>query len=247
MTSVCCEDWEEAEVIRGRKRGIGLLLAGVLCVLLSVTTAEAAVADGLIKMGMRGATVSQVQQRLQDLGYYSGEVDGVFGSEMKAAVIGFQNDQGLMADGVVGTATLQAMKNYRGGDEVSRRGVSRAGETIVARAKSYLGVPYVWGGTSGSGFDCSGFVWALFQQAGIELPRMADEQFGSGHAVRMQELQPGDIVFFSTYEPGPSHAGIYLGGGLFIHASSGAGEVTITPLSKAYYAERYLGARRVTG
>lgn len=223
------------------------MLAGVLCLLLSVTTAEAAVADGLIKMGMRGATVSQMQQRLQDLGYYSGDVDGVFGSETKTAVISFQSDQGLMADGVVGTATLQAIKTFRGERETSRRSINRSGEMIAARAKNYLGVPYVWGGTTGNGFDCSGFVWAMFNQVGIELPRMADEQFGVGYAVRTYDLQPGDIVFFSTYEPGPSHAGIYIGGGQFIHASSGAGEVTITPLSKPYYAERYLGARRVTG
>lgn len=102
------------------------MLAGVLCLLLSVTTAEAAAVDGWIKMGMRGATVSQVQQRLQDMGYYSGDVDRVFGSETKIAVISFQGDQGLMADGVVGTATLQAMKAACGESEVSHGAVSIA-------------------------------------------------------------------------------------------------------------------------
>ncbi len=236
---------KEAMAIRGKKWAASLLVAAFLCLSVSAAAVEAA-GNGLIKFGMRGEAVGQVQQRLQEIGYYSGAVDNIFGSGTRAAVIQFQQEQGLMADGVVGAATLQAMKNYRGDGPISRRQMgSRQGEAIVARAKGYLGVPYVWGGTNGNGFDCSGFVWHLFSQAGVSLPRMADEQFYAGYSVRLQELQPGDIVFFSTYEPGPSHAGVYIGGGSFIHASSGAGEVTITPLSKAYYAERYLGARRV--
>ena len=234
-------------VIQGMQWGKKLLLVGVLCMIFGTTVTEAAANGDLIKMGMRGDGVGQVQQRLQEIGYYQGTVDGVFGSETKNAVVCFQDDQGLQADGVVGTATLQAIRSYHGDGPVSRRmNGSRLGEMVALRAKSYLGTPYVWGGTSDSGFDCSGFVWALFNQAGVSLPRMADEQFYAGYAaVRQQDLQPGDIVFFSTYEPGPSHAGIYIGGGAFVHASSAAGEVTITPLSKQYYAERYLGARRV--
>lgn len=238
---------QEAGVIRGMQWVRNLLLIGVLCLTFGATVTEAAVDGDLIKIGMRGENVSQVQQRLQEIGYYAGVVDGVFGSETKSAVIVFQSDQGLSADGVVGTATLQALRSYHGDGAVSRRmSGSRQGEMIASRAREYLGVPYVWGGVSSSGFDCSGFVWAMFNQAGISLPRMADEQFYAGYAaVQYQDLQPGDIVFFSTYEPGPSHAGIYIGGGAFVHASSAAGEVTITPLSKQYYAERYLGARRV--
>lgn len=237
---------KEAGVIRGKKWLGGTVAAAVLCLFVSMAAVEAAAGNGLIKFGMRGDAVGQVQERLREIGYYEGTVDSVFGSATRAAVLQFQQEQGLVADGVVGSATLQAMKNYRGDGATSRRqSGSRQGEAIVARAKSYLGVPYVWGGTGGNGFDCSGFIWQLFSQAGVSLPRMADEQFYAGYPVQLQELQPGDVVFFTTYEPGPSHAGVYLGNGSFIHASSAAGEVTITPLSKAYYAERYLGARRM--
>jgi len=110
----------------------------------------------------------------------------------------------------------------------------------------FLGVPYSWGGTSYGGVDCSGFVWAVFAKNGIDLPRMADGQFEAGRHVRVADLRPGDLVFFQTYAPGASHVGIYLGGGRFVHASSSDG-VRIDQLAEDYYAERFIGARRLTG
>ncbi len=118
-------------------------------------------------------------------------------------------------------------------------------EAIIEAAKGYLGVPYRWGGTSSDGFDCSGFIQHLFARAGFSVPRQAKNQIRVGEEVADDALMPGDLVFFSTYARGASHVGIYLGGGEFIHASSGTGEVTITPLSKRYYQNRYVGARRV--
>ena len=117
---------------------------------------------------------------------------------------------------------------------------------ITATAMRFLGVPYSWGGTSYGGVDCSGFVWAVFEKNGIDLPRMADGQFESGRHVRVADLRPGDLVFFQTYAPGASHVGIYLGGGRFVHASSSDG-VRIDQLAEDYYAERFIGARRLTG
>ena len=114
---------------------------------------------------------------------------------------------------------------------------------ITQTALRYLGVPYMWGGTSFAGVDCSGFVQAVFAKNGIELPRMADEQFSVGHRIAMQLLMPGDLVFFETYTSGASHVGIYLGNGKFIHASTRG--VVIDALSMNYYASRYLGARRL--
>ena len=122
-------------------------------------------------------------------------------------------------------------------------GASR-GLAVVSLARRFLGTPYRWGGTGPGGFDCSGFLYAVFSRVGISLPRTSFEMFQGGRPVPREQLQPGDLVFFTTYAPGPSHAGIYVGGGSFVHASSAGGGVRIDPLSKPYYHRRYLGARR---
>ncbi|MBM3465192.1 MAG: NlpC/P60 family protein [Armatimonadetes bacterium] len=121
----------------------------------------------------------------------------------------------------------------------SRRG--RIISRIVSMAHGMLGVPYVFGGTSAYGVDCSGFTMRIFGRAGVPLRRMADEQYYQGRKVRNPET--GDLVFFSTYLSGPSHVGIYLGGGRFIHASSSRG-VMINTLGDSYWGPRYIGARR---
>ncbi|MBV8081882.1 MAG: C40 family peptidase [Candidatus Eremiobacteraeota bacterium] len=113
---------------------------------------------------------------------------------------------------------------------------------ITHTAMRYLGVPYMWGGTSFAGVDCSGFVQTVFAKNGIELPRMADEQFAMGHRIAERLLMPGDLVFFETYTSGASHVGIYIGHGKFIHASMRG--VMIDSLGMDYYAARYIGARR---
>lgn len=115
---------------------------------------------------------------------------------------------------------------------------------VVNNALSLQGIPYVWGGTSRKGFDCSGFTQYVFAGSKISLPRTAAEQYNIGTSVNRQQLQPGDLVFFSTYQSGASHVGIYIGGGNFIHASTSGG-VRITSLNDSYYKTRYLGARRV--
>ena len=124
----------------------------------------------------------------------------------------------------------------------SRRG-NFANNSIVNTAKDFLGVPYVWGGTSPSGFDCSGFVMRVFQMNGISITRLADDQYYNGSHISRDELVPGDLVFFTTYAPGVSHVGIYIGDDCFIHASSSGG-VKISSLNEDYYCARYVGAAR---
>lgn len=199
----------------------------------------------ILKMGVKGEAVKEVQKLLSEYGYYDDIIDGIFGVNTKIAIVNFQLDNNLDADGVIGKATMDALKNLREQAAVSRSATRKTGYRIAGFAKSFFNVPYVWGGRSPNGFDCSGYVAYVYDQFGISLPRMADEQFTAGQWVSRRNLQPGDLVFFTTYEPGPSHVGIYIGAEQFIHASSGAGCVTITSMNKPYYFERYLGARRI--
>lgn len=123
--------------------------------------------------------------------------------------------------------------------------VSATRQTIVANAKKFLGTPYVWGGSTPSGFDCSGFAQYVMRMSGITLPRTTTEQYNVGTYVAKSDLQPGDLVFLqNTYRAGISHVGIYIGDGKMIHASSSKG-VTTSNLSSSYYVEHYYGARRV--
>ena len=115
---------------------------------------------------------------------------------------------------------------------------------ILAEADKYRGGPYVFGGTTPSGFDCSGYVKYVFAKQGISLPRLADEQYNVGVEVSRANLKAGDLVFFETYEPGPSHSGIYIGNGKFISATSSRG-VAVADLDTGYWGERYIGAKRV--
>ena len=145
------------------------------------------------------------------------------------------------------TETAADGTNDTGDSTDSAASSSGSGSDIVSFAQQYLGVPYVYGGTSGSGFDCSGFTMYVFSHFGISLAHGATPQLNNGYAVSMSDLQPGDLVFFfGTYNTSSaaSHVGIYVGGGQFIHASSSRG-VIISSLSESYYANRYLGARRV--
>lgn len=120
---------------------------------------------------------------------------------------------------------------------------SKLATQLTRSALRFLGVPYVFGGTSASGFDCSGYVQHVFATLGISLPRTADAQYDVGHRV-VGGMRPGDLVFFQTYAPGASHVGIYLGHDKFVSASSSHG-VTVSSLHDSYWAARYIGAKRI--
>jgi cell wall-associated NlpC family hydrolase len=193
------------------------------------------------RMGDQGSDVAEIQGQLASLGY-DVAADGDFGPATAEAVKAFQVARGLDADGLVGPSTYTALLG-KAMPEVSR-GSNAIGRRVVASSMQYLGVPYVFGGTTPSGFDCSGYVRYVFANAGIYLPRTADAQYECGYAVSTSKLVPGDLVFFSTYEAGPSHVGIYLGDGNFINASSSQG-VSIASLYSSYWGSCYIGARRV--
>jgi peptidoglycan DL-endopeptidase CwlO len=110
---------------------------------------------------------------------------------------------------------------------------------VVGIAEQYLGVPYVWGGASPSGFDCSGFTMYVYAQVGVSLPHNAAAQYGYGSPVSRGNLAPGDLVFFD----GLGHVGLYVGGNTFIHAPH-TGDVVKYSTLTGWYASTYVGARR---
>ena len=125
-------------------------------------------------------------------------------------------------------------------------GDSTKGSALITTAKTYLGVPYVFGASASTTaeFDCSSFTQRVMKENGITIPRTAAEQYEVGTVIDKANLQVGDLVFFTTYKPGASHVGFYMGNRQFIHASSVAKQVTISSLDDTYYTEHYIGARR---
>lgn len=115
---------------------------------------------------------------------------------------------------------------------------------LQSEVTQLVGTPYKWGGTTVSGFDCSGFIRYIFDKYGLDLPRTSASQALVGVQVDREELRLGDLVFFNTSGSGISHAGIYIGNDEFAHASSSRG-VRISKLTESYYQSRYVTARRV--
>ena len=121
-----------------------------------------------------------------------------------------------------------------------------SGQAILDKAEQYLGVPYVYGGASPSGFDCSGLVYYVLKSLGYTPYRMITDMYNQGSYVSKANLQPGDIVFFAnTYGSGLSHVGIYAGNGQFIHAPNSRSVVSYSDLTTGYWSNHYYGARRM--
>ena len=231
-----------------RRFRIVLLVVLSLTLLLSavsaapqVETPNSAVAEPL-QVGDRGDEVLILQQKLSQMGYVVGSMDGVYGDVTAEAVKMLQRDKKIAVDGKV---TPELYRLMVGRDlPVSRGAPVATVRRLIQTSFQYIGVPYWFGGNTPRGFDCSGFTRYVFANIGINLPRMADGQFAIGRPVSTERLQSGDLVFFETYEPGPSHVGIYIGNGQFISATSSRG-VAVADLFGHYWGERYLGARRV--
>ncbi|MFD1738395.1 peptidoglycan-binding protein [Bacillus salitolerans] len=199
--------------------------------------------------GDKGEQVRQLQEKLKKLGYYSYSSDGIFGPLTKEAVRNYQKKYNLQVDGIAGPETLKHLfmnQNVKGKTIVSKNVKTQSSfsvdTSIVKHAKELIGTPYKWGGTSPNGFDCSGFIKYVFSKKGFTIPRTVSDIWNFGVSVSKPSI--GDLVFFQTYKKGPSHAGIYLGNGMFVHAGTSSG-VTISKMSSSYWSNRYIGAKRL--
>ena len=217
-------------------RFLCMILVAVACFSLPTTGNAAA-----FRLGDSGAAVTEIQRALASAGYDI-TVDGDFGPATEAALINYQKDHGLEVDGLAGPAVYRSLLGQE--FPTVSRGLMGGNRRLIATAMQYMGVPYVYGGSSPSGFDCSGFVQYVYRQVGIDLPRTADIQFEVGVPVSKSELQAGDLVFFAGDYVNVSHVGIYLRDGEFIHASTTYG-IAIDTLSRDYRRDHYVGARRI--
>lgn len=193
-----------------------------------------------LKVGDHGWKVKTVQIKLNAIGMKT-PTTGKYTKDLETQVRAFQRSHRLPSTGKVDDTTYFRIQEAA----FEKEGIHGIrGEDVVRTASRYKGVPYSFGGTTPRAFDCSGYVQYVFRQHKATLPRTADLQYEKGLFVTQRQLKPGDLVFFSTYEPGASHVGIYAGDGLFWNATSSAG-VRLCSLSDEYWRTRYYGAKRV--
>jgi cell wall-associated NlpC family hydrolase len=131
------------------------------------------------------------------------------------------------------------------GTTASRPRGEALGHRLAATALEFRGVPYRNGGASPAGFDCSGLVRYVLARHGLDVPRQTRDQYGTGRRIGRNDLQAGDLVFFSTVAPGASHVGIALDDDEFVHAPSSRGVVRVERLTTDYWRSRFIGARRI--
>ena len=189
-----------------------------------VATSPAAVLDSTQKLrwGSRGGAVKDLQSALNDRGANI-SVDGVFGPRTHSAVKSYQSSKGLQVDGIVGSKTRGALNGggaSGGASAPASSPSSSSSSSIVNAARSAVGTPYSWGGSSLSGMDCSGLVNYAYRSAGISIPRTSSQIANAGTWISQSSAQPGDIVVWS------GHVAIYAGNGQIIDASGSKRVVT---------------------
>lgn len=230
-------------------RRLPLLL---LAVTLLAVPAPASAYDKL-RRGDRGADVRELQRALKV------PADGVFGRRTARAVRRYQRRHDLRPTGVVGRRMARMLglgersrhappaSTGSGGAEYGEEPDAPARSGRVRRAlraaRSAIGTPYAYGGTSKEGFDCSGLTLWAYKKAGLRLPRTSYDQYRVGDRVRRSGIRAGDLVFFDTAGPGPSHVGIATGRGKVISTTSSSGVMEHSTRS-GYWGSHYVGARR---
>lgn len=221
-------------------------VALILIVLFS-NQAIHAKSGNIMMNGMRGDSVALLQKDLKQLGFMSISSTGYYGDITETAVKNLQKKYKLTIDGIAGPQTLGKIDKLLGRESTTSRGSSRSSRNIITYSKRFLGVKYVWGGSTAKGFDCSGFVKYVFKHFGISLNRTSRSQASHGAKVKKANLKQGDLVFFDTNGGlnRINHVGIYIGSGQFIHSSSASRRVVISNLNKGFYSKTYMTARRI--
>ncbi len=246
---------EDFSVIKSCAKGISLKISGVFgdWYEVSVGGVYGYMSKQYVTVGTTTTTTPAAEQSMDGVGTIT--ANGVrmrSGPGTSYSVIGYYNKGTQMTitgkSGNWYAVKYNGVKGYVSADYMTCGASDSRAAQIVATAKQYLGVPYVWGGTSPKGFDCSGLIYYVYGQYGYSLQRRASLQYAyNGTSVSKANLQPGDLVFFSDDVDPIGHVGMYIGNGQFIHASSGKGCVTISDLSGYYYAQHYTGAKRIIG
>lgn len=205
-----------------------------------------------IDSSMDHESISLIQGVLYYFGYYTGEIDGIYGPLTKHAVALADEKHNLNLTEKLRKEPIQQIvkelkeelpevKKLESKDK-SEIKIINATERILNTARSLVGSPYHWGGTTPSGFDCSGFIQYIFKEQNILIPRTVSDIWNFSSPISTPSV--GDLVFFETYKAGPSHLGIYIGKDQFIHAGLSKG-VEIANMNQQYWRERYLGAKRI--
>ncbi|WEG12460.1 LysM peptidoglycan-binding domain-containing protein [Pullulanibacillus sp. KACC 23026] len=176
-----------------------------------------------------------IQQSLETLGYYTvTTMTGTYDSPTQQAIRNFQSDYGLPVTGTADQATQTAISH------------AVVKKSLISDTQNYIGVPYLWGGTSPKGFDCSGFVYYMFNQQGVTMSRNTSAGlYTQGQTIDRAKLEPGDLVFFAVNTPGTiSHVGFYIGNNEFISATSSKG-IAVYSMDNSYWKSYYVGAKRI--
>ena len=221
--------------------------------------------------GMHGEDVKIVQESLQYFGYYEGEIDGIYGPLTEKGLEIAESEHDIELTNKISSDTLvelheseaqleeekvkSSTEKKEKDAEINQNEAEKKNEEaktvdvqstnnsdIIETAQSLIGTPYVWGGDSPGGFDCSGFINYIYSTHDITIPRTVNEVWNFSQHVDSPSI--GDLVFFETYKPGPSHMGIYIGDGKFIHAGESRG-VETSELNNPYWKDKYIGAKRI--